>query len=104
MTLLAAPRARAGVLLLALLSHLPRTSALSPEETAGLQGMCDLNAGGDPGRASGRICEALEAGQDPCCYQPKLSSYMVALLYNKRVHMTRKKRAGLRGGKSVRRA
>ena len=57
------------MLLLALLSRLSRTSALSPEETAGLQGMCDLNAGGYPGRASGGICAALEAGQDPCGVQ-----------------------------------
>ena len=61
----AAARARAAGLLLALLCHLPRASALSPEETAGLQGMCDLN-NAKMGGESEAICAALEAGQDPC--------------------------------------
>ena len=55
-------RATALVLLLAVLCHLPNTIALSPEETAGLQGMCDLNS--DMLRRD--ICAALQAGQDPC--------------------------------------
>ena len=62
MALLAVARATALVLLLALLCHLPGTIALSPEETADLQGMCDLNS--DMWRTE--ICAALQAGQDPC--------------------------------------
>eukprot|EP01051_Picozoa_sp_SAG22_P001921 SAG22_NODE_80_length_21788_cov_9.742542_10_plen_82_part_00 len=59
------PHAAAVVLLLAAtVCRLPRAVALSPEEAAGLQGMCDLNPG-----ATGTarlICDALDTGQDPC--------------------------------------
>ena len=66
MARLAVARATAVVLLLlAALCHLPGTIALSPEETAGLQGMCDLNHA-TLRRASEAICAALEAGRDPC--------------------------------------
>ena len=65
MALLAVARATALVLLLAGLCHLPGTIALSPEEAADLQGMCDLNSA-TLRRASEGICAALEAGQDPC--------------------------------------
>ena len=62
------PHAAAVVLLLATVCCLPRAVALSPEEAAGLQGMCDLNPGAVPGRRSTarRICDALDTGQDPC--------------------------------------
>ena len=39
------PQALAAVLLLATVYRLPRTVALSPEELAGLQGLCELNLG-----------------------------------------------------------
>eukprot|EP01051_Picozoa_sp_SAG22_P002169 SAG22_NODE_95_length_20791_cov_40.318514_9_plen_94_part_00 len=43
---------------------LPRAGALSAEETADLQGLCDLNPGAIG--ETRQICRALDAGQDPC--------------------------------------
>ena len=54
-----------AVLLVATVCHLPhRAFALSPEETADLRGLCDLNPGAT-GRAR-RLCQALDSGQGPC--------------------------------------
>ena len=52
------------MLLLATVYRLPRTVALSPEELAGLQGLCELNP--NAVGTTQRICDALDSGQDPC--------------------------------------
>eukprot|EP01052_Picozoa_sp_SAG31_P039306 SAG31_NODE_5422_length_2547_cov_2.691585_1_plen_95_part_00 len=66
----AVPHAAAVVLLLATVCRLPRAVALSPEEAAGLQGLCDLNPSIKE-HYSAEFCGKLDNGQDPCeCVLP----------------------------------